>query len=140
MCDLFENSGAQIQKIAKIIFYVSAVLALVLGIVIVVVVGDSTDEFGLCTILGVVVAGYGMLMAYLASLFLSSYGELVQNTEENRKVNEEILKYLKKQEPEVAPAVPAASVHTNTWKCVNCGTENSSNHAMCKKCGQYRRS
>lgn len=38
----------------------------------------------------------------------------------------------------VAPVYKTTGVGTNQWVCAHCGTANSQNYSMCKKCGKYR--
>lgn len=130
MDDYLENAGEKIKAYAGVVFMISAVLAAISGVVTM-----AAARFSFLGILsGLLVAAVSVGVAYLVALFMSAYGDLVENTAENRKINEEILKALNKQNSADAPATAEAQ----TWVCGSCKTENSNNHAICKKCGQYR--
>ena len=148
--ELFENAGTKIRNLAVGLFAIEAIAAILGGIVM--IMGDSDlFFFGILTI----VVGIGV--AYLSALLLSAFGELVESSTENMKINSKILDIMtEKDRPasaKTAPVTrptpidptqytgtsrPAAPAVPNTWVCQHCGTTNKTNTSMCKGCGQYR--
>lgn len=94
---------------------------------------------------GLLVIAGGIAVAYISALFMAGFGELIESTTENKQINAKILYQIERsnghsdQNPMPAPGYPVPPA-PNTWICTRCGTTNSTNHAMCKTCGQYRTS
>ena len=158
---MFENAGTKIKSWAAGLFVIESIVAFISGIVI--IVGDSDSFFT-----GLLVIAGGILAAWVLCLFLSAFGELVESSTENRKINGEILELMKQgampapasvvqksmtERPAgVSPAAAArqqtgerplrtpvkAATDPETWNCSNCGTSNSKNYYQCKKCGTQR--
>ena len=84
---LFANPGEKIKKYAKVLFIIECVVALIAGII-------ASDEMEYIELLLVTFAG-GVVVAYISSLFMAAFGDLVQSSIDNKKVNEEILNELK---------------------------------------------
>lgn len=144
---MFENAGSKIRIYAEAFFAVEAVAAVIGGIVLMI------NEMFLP---GLIVALVGILVAYVTALFLAAFGELVESSVENRRINGEILDLMKKKngvasapapvKPQVdyteyygVTAPKTVKPTSGTWICTGCNTQNSTNYSMCKKCGQYRR-
>lgn len=85
---LFENPGEKIKNYAKIMFIIECIAAIISAFV----ASDELEEFGpfIMVLLG------GFVVAYITSLFMAAFGELVQSNIENKKINEEVLKQIKK--------------------------------------------
>ena len=84
---LFTNPGEKIKKYAKVLFIIECVASIIAGII-------ASDEFEyflpfLLTIVG------GVVVAYISSLFMAAFGDLVQSNIDNKKINEEILNEMK---------------------------------------------
>ena len=156
--ELFNNAGTKIRKWAAALFVIESVAAFISGIVTML---SDDDQF----FVGILVMVVGIVVAFITSLFLSAFGELVESTTENKNINEEILSKLEEQYPTPRPATyanPAASpaavarqnvsgetfsikpaqpaANPDMWYCTSCGTQNSRNYYQCKKCGAQRTS
>jgi hypothetical protein len=155
MDDYFDNAGERIRGLAKALYIIGMIGSILSGIAIMISLGSLNFFVGVLT--GALVAGLGVFAAYVSALMLAAYGVLVQKTEENKAVNQQILDLLKKQDiqnnPPAAPTAPAAPAanrgwvappvrpsngSATVWKCDYCGTDNVGNNVICKKCGQYR--
>ena len=82
--NLFANAGAKIKNYAKTLFAIEAIVAILSGLLMIV----SDEEYFL---MGVVIAAIGVFVAYLSSLFLAAFGDLVQSNVDNKAINEQIL-------------------------------------------------
>ena len=82
--DLFDNAGKKLRDLAVGFFIVESLAAIIGGIVM---MAEDSDLIGyaLLTIVG------GIIVAYLSGLFLSAFGELVENTTANKEINEQLL-------------------------------------------------
>ena len=167
---LFQNAGQKIRGYAIMLFFVNLCLTALCALA---TFGAAvlSEEIGMI-FLGVVGAAIefviGLFGAYIFSLFLVAFGDLVQDTADNKAINAQLLAQ-QTGSPSAAPAAPAATTVTrnaqvtsrpinpddyavgttpppppapaplpNMWVCSHCGTQNSNNYSMCKKCGQYR--
>lgn len=85
---LFTNPGDKIKRYAKILFIVESIAAIIGAIV-------ASDEFEEFFPFIMVLVG-GIAVAYVTSLFMAAFGDLVQSSIENKKINEAILEQVKK--------------------------------------------
>ncbi len=85
---LFTNPGDKIKRYAKILFIVECIAALIGAIA----ASDDFEYFGpfILVLIG------GIAVAYVTSLFMAAFGDLVQSSIENKKINEAILEQVKK--------------------------------------------
>ena len=88
---MFNNPGAKIKGLAKTLFWIE-VIGVVIGIL---AMGDYLFEEVAGLIGAVVILALGVGVAYISALFLAAFGELVQSSIDNKKVNEEILNEMK---------------------------------------------
>lgn len=130
MSKLFNNPGQKLKVVSMVWFWLIVVAAVILAFTS---CGLNRSDFYPIPFFGYLIGG--CVGAYLTALPLYAFGELVENSTANAETNEEVLSQLNKQNTSVSSA-PAEA----TWVCGNCNAENSSNHAICKKCGQYRHS
>ena len=84
---LFTNPGEKITKYAKIMVIIEVIASFISAIV----ASDEFEEFG--PFIGILIGG--IIVAYITSLFMAAFGELVQSSIDNKKVNEEILNEMK---------------------------------------------
>ncbi len=102
------NHGYEVQTIADIVFKVFAGISIVAAIVIFGFACAASDgEFVVVfvgLILAIIVGGIGCLAAWLATLLLRTYGEIVQYTAENASYLEEIDNKLSQIIPDQTPA------------------------------------
>ena len=88
--NLFANAGAKIKKYAKTLFVIESIAAIIAFLV---TIAEDEDM----VLIGIAIAAGGMLVAYLSSLFLAAFGDLVQSSVDNKAINEEILKTLQEK-------------------------------------------
>ena len=83
--NLYENIGSKIKNLAKWIFVIAAIGAVITGLVLL-----FTDEdlilYGLLTLV------CGPIVAYIGSWILYAFGELVEKTSDNENTTRQILK------------------------------------------------
>lgn len=149
---MFDRPGEKIKNFALIFFVLMVLGGLISAIAL---MANESFFLGLGVLLGTA------LSAYLSSLFLSGFGELIQSSEENEAHNREILAILKNggasNASPAAPAAPAPAAKEQTpasspasgapesgvrlangrWRCV-CGTENAEYVSSCS-CGRRKR-
>jgi len=161
--NLFENAGTKIKNFARGLFVLEAAASVLGGIIMMI---SDEDYF----LIGLLIIVAGIIAAYITSLFLTAFGDLVESAASTVEINDAILKKLN-ETPTVAPvavqspaapstpaapatnyanfpasngqgstAAPTTLPGADTWVCKHCGTSNSKNYAMCKKCGKYRNS
>ena len=82
--NLFANAGAKIKNYAKTLFVIESIVAILGGLLLLI---EDEDMI----LAGIFVAGIGIFVAYLSSLFLAAFGDLVQSNVDNKAINEQIL-------------------------------------------------
>ncbi len=148
---MFKNIGGKIKALAKVLFIISVVLCVIGAIVAGIGAGASTamscgsyrsgsGVAGFFAGLGtfIVTAGLGFLFAWIGSFFTYGLGQLIEDTEINRKTNQEILKKLDNgaaPAPAAPVTPPPAPQKPTTWTCPNCHTVNDEHSAFCFNCG-----
>lgn len=90
---IFENAGAKIKKYAKTLFVIESIAAIIGGFA---VIDGDFEEF----LTFILIAAGGILVAYLSSLFLAAFGDLVQSNVDNKAINEKILEKLSQKSAE----------------------------------------
>ena len=91
--NLFANAGAKIKSFAKALFVIEFIASIIGAIVM---ISEDEDMF----LAGILIVAAGYFVAYLTSLFLTAFGDLVQSNVDNHKVNEAILAKLNEKKPE----------------------------------------
>lgn len=89
----FTDPGARIKKYAKTLFVIEAIAAIIAGLGM---AFSDEDMF----IYGLLAAVAGIAVAYISSLFMAAFGDLVQSSIDNKAVNEQILAEIKKDAAE----------------------------------------
>ena len=139
MDNLYRNVGEKIRGLAKGIFIIEALFAVIGALILI-----AEDN----ALLGFIVLIAGPLVAWLSSLFLYAFGELVEKTSSNEKNTREILKNLQRnvsaykmnnQKTEISHSVPdcetaSHAMPTHTWRCAHCGKMVS--QSPCEYCGK----
>ena len=89
---MFNNPGAKIKGLAKTLFWIE-----VIGVIVTLLaMADYVfDDEGIFIAIAILVVGIGV--AYLSSLFLAAFGELVQTNTEISNTNKQILEEVRKQ-------------------------------------------
>lgn len=85
----FADPGAKIKKYAKTLFVIEAIAAIIAGLGM---MASDEDMF----LYGILIAVAGIAVAYISSLFMAAFGDLVQSSIDNKAVNEQILAAVKK--------------------------------------------
>ncbi|MBR0508005.1 MAG: zinc ribbon domain-containing protein [Clostridia bacterium] len=154
---MFNNIGKKIKVLAKVIFwftFITFVLGSIGGgIGIAHVMGCDRswgDETGAVFAgIGIAIGGsiVGFFAAWIGSFFMYGYGQLIDDTEINRKTNQKILAQLGgeavPEEPvapvrpvvPVAPVIPQEPKAEGEWFCRKCGFKNDASAKFCMRCG-----
>lgn len=152
---MFKNIGRKIKGLAKVIFVISVVLCVIGALVAAIGVGvgaaqscgsyrSSSGAAGFFAGLGtfIVIAGFGFLFSWIGSFFTYGLGQLIDDTENNRKTNEQILAKLQSAPvqnapaaPKAAPVPPVAPQQPAQWVCPNCRSTNDAAATFCTNCG-----
>ena len=91
---MFENPGAKIKSLAKVCFWVE-----VIGVVLAVLaMGDDLFEEIETIIMAVGIIAVGVGVAYVSSLFLAAFGELVETNSSIAYTNTRLLEETKKNQ------------------------------------------
>lgn len=126
---MFENIGSKIKTLAKIICAIEIVLFALFGL------GTAIslfvrDEMVSGVLLGIFYCGIGILSAWISSIFIYGFGELIDNSrtivclqDKNLKIQEMLLKNMQTQK-----------VESDKWYCSKCGSEVSSDYTNCPFC------
>lgn len=87
---MFSNIGSKIKSYAKVIFWIGAVISILVGIVVIFIgIASGTSAFGsvdigrvfLGIIAGILVAIIGVILSWINVLVLYGFGVLVENTD-----------------------------------------------------------
>lgn len=137
---MYDNIGDKIKTVA--------VVSCVLGIIASVIWGVVTMFASF--LVGLLVIVVGCLCSWLGTLTFFGFGELIEETQCNRAVNEKLLAVLESKQAETAVqktkqetatvqctgAKPVAAWNTG-WQCKHCGSENKAGNVFCQNCGEY---
>ncbi len=148
---MFDCTGEKIRSWGKILFLVGAISSVTAAILL-----WRTNTEYISTILpGFLVIILGILSSYFISLFICGFGTLIDETEKNRSVNEQILHAIEQLSASSAASEAVKSIDTaenrvphhassttkicdGQWRCKNCGEYNPASELACKNCGKYR--
>lgn len=89
---MFNNMGRKLKTLGKIMFWISAASSWLGGLFMIgaaVTRGGDALIYGI--IIGLAIAGLGTLLAYLSVMVLVGFGELVESSTENKRINKAIL-------------------------------------------------
>ncbi len=153
---MFKNPGGSLKLYGKIVFIIFVIVAIAGGISMFAAAGNmgrysGGAGFGM-VIGGIVVIAVGIFLAYLLSIFVIAFGELVENSTVIRnmmengatmpKIQQGEVKTQPVQQEEFKPYTPSAkSVNLNKNSdtaliCPYCGTDNKLNASFCRNCGK----
>ena len=109
MDTLYGNIGGKLKGLAKAMFIVETLAAIIGGIALI-AIDEDLMLYGLLVLL------VGPFVAYLGSWFLYAFGELVEKMCRNESNTKSILKFLKEnQKKEEKPAEPQAAAPQNAY-------------------------
>ena len=144
---MFNNVGKKIKIIAKIIFVlicVVAVIAIIADLFITLQAGQVSEKVSaqawVTFFIVVAISIIAVSLSAVALFFIYGYGELIETNQEIR----DGLNYLI-QERSIAidkayNSAPekgnATTENSGKWECKKCGEENSNNTIICKNCGK----
>lgn len=73
---MFKNPGKGLKTLAKVIF---AVIIIVFIIAAMILIANTKDSSASATILGIVLVAVGVITAWVSSISIYAFGELVEN-------------------------------------------------------------
>lgn len=164
---MFKNIGGKIKGLAKVLFVIFVIIFALSALVAAIAIGISTAQScgsyrdpngaaGFFAGLGtfILIAGLGFLFSWIGTFFTYGLGQLIEDTEINRKTNQQILNKLNAAPaapekpaaparpaapaPEPAPAAPVQPQQPTTWICPNCHSTNESIAVFCTNCGMRK--
>lgn len=141
---MFDEIGSKIKILAVVVCVLGIIASVTWGIAL------FFDSF----LIGLLVIAVGGLCSWTGSFTLYGFGELIEETQRNRAINEQLLAVLKPQQPSVLTesAQRAASVGSYTipgaketaapvstgWTCKYCNAQNRASATACFKCGESK--
>ena len=91
---MFRNIGRKIQNIAKVVFYIGAIFSVLAGLIfLAAMIGEGEIVVGF--LVGILIAAIGIFLSWICVLQLYAFGRITENTDEQVRLSEEILKALK---------------------------------------------
>ena len=153
---MFKNPGRSLKTYGKIVFVIFVIAAIAGGISMFATAGNmgrysGGAAFGM-VIGGIVVIAVGIFLAYLMSIFVIAFGELVENSTVIRtlmengatmpRVQQGESKNQPVQQAQFKPYTPPAkTVNLNKDSdtaliCSNCGVDNKLEASFCRNCGK----
>ena len=134
---MFDNPGKKIMQISKIVFWIVTIVSVILAFVLGFEKYSYSTEFYAEIFFSLF---FGVpIMAYVSTLFLVGFGELVENSKktEAAKVLEEAEEKAKEAEEKAKEAarIANASNNTNSIVCTKCGCEIAGSRNECPNCG-----
>ncbi len=93
---MFENVGGKIKSLAVVVFVLTLIASVVIGLI-------SIDNGGILFII------IGSVVSWISALFTYGLGELIESTSENRDTSLQILKELKSINESKEAAKPAST-------------------------------
>lgn len=128
---MFDNVGEKIKGVA--------VVWLIIGILASIVIGFASIESG-----GLLFLAVGVLSSWVTALFLYGFGELIESTAENKRINRRILAALTgealddvKKDLQQESALEEG-VHNEALpqrQCPHCGLTHDFDYPKCPGCG-----
>ena len=79
---MFDNIGSKIKSYAKANFWIETIASVLLGIILLAIASETySDLEEIYTIIGIVFLLGGPATAYITSIFLYGFGQLVENSD-----------------------------------------------------------
>lgn len=157
---MFKNIGRKIKTLALVLFWISLALGVIASLVgaIVMFAQGGRDEIYILFGFLVLIFGsaFSFLVSWIGSFFMYGFGQLIDDTEINRRTNEQILARLdggavrggavvrgaapspvipRPVRPPVAETPAAPADPEDTWFCRRCGAKNEGVAKFCFRCG-----
>lgn len=154
---MFTNPGSKIKSYAKIVFWIGAIVSIILGIIVIVTgIASATSYVGFSfgrmlggLIGGVLTAAIGIVVSWVSVLALYGFGTLVENSDTLVKLNggqpsgekdaEKV--QLPKVSVQTAPQQPyqmnvPQQTSTASKVCPHCGEPVEADAHFCRNCGE----
>lgn len=148
---MFNNPGGKIKSYAKVIFWIGAVISIIVGVVIIAgsfiqasYYGSVGSVFG-GIVEGIIATAIGILISWISVLTLYAFGVLVENSDELVRINggkpsgeksAEKVQLPKNTHEFVQEMAPVEKPTTQETKvCPSCGTPINDGAHFCKNCG-----
>lgn len=140
---MFENIGDKIKTLAVVLCVLGMIASVIWGIVL----------FFSSFLSGLLVLAVGCLCAWTGSFTLYGFGELIEETQRSRAINEQLLAALHPQQEQPSESAQrAANVGSYTipgaketaapvstgWTCKYCNAQNRASATACFKCGESK--
>lgn len=142
---MFKNPGGSLKTYGKVVFVIFVIAAIAGGITMFAGAGNigrynGGAAFGM-VVGGIVVIAVGIFMAYLMTIFVIAFGELVENSTVIRKMMENGAAMPNMQQSEYRPYVPQKNVSLEknvdaVAICPFCGKDNKADASFCRQCGK----
>ena len=154
---MFKNPGGSLRTYGKVVFFIFAIAAVIGGIMMFAGAGNVGRYRGgasLAMVLGgIVLIAAGIFVAYLLSIFVIAFGELVENSTMIRRMMENgntipnvpqqafVPQPVQQENFQPVENVPEKTVDLNkesdmTVMCQFCGTANKTSASFCRNCGK----
>jgi len=141
---MFKNPGGSLKTYGKVVFFIFAIAAVIGGIMM---------FAGAMVLGGIVLIAAGIFVAYLLSIFVIAFGELVENSTMIRRMMENgntipnvpqqafVPQPVQQENFQPVENVPEKTVDLNkesdmTVMCQFCGTANKTSASFCRNCGK----
>lgn len=122
---MFTNPGTKLKTFALTVFFIEAIVGLVISIAI---LGG----------LGIFVAIFFVIVAWINTILMYTVGDMWEITAKsyNEMKNASIKKFTPLEQAKVSSTGPVVSHKTGSeWKCPKCGKTNPTSSRVCKDCG-----
>lgn len=139
---MFNNVGREIKGWARLLLILLTIPWIIAGLGVVAMIAEMDEDLIILgLILGVVVAGFGYLLARFSAMFIYAYGQLVETVDSMN----ETLRSMRSSDsaapscqPHAGPATPPPVPASNVWFCGTCGERNEGGTLLCKRCNTPR--
>ena len=138
---MFNNIGGKIKTLAVVVCVIGMIGSAILAF-------ELWSEGG--SFAGLLALAVGCLASWIGSFFTYGFGKLIEETERNREINQQIFQRLGRcvqllRDVPVAfandgknDAAPARPAPAGSWTCRRCGGRNLSTDSRCKECGVFK--
>lgn len=122
---MFNNPGGKLKSLAKVFFWLNLILFILGGIFLIVMAIEN--DVPMLILAGVLAIGVGILIAWLSTILLYAFGELVES---NTRLAEKVCGGAPVSSGSAYYAAPKPSV------CPNCGAALTPGSRFCTTCGK----
>ena len=134
--DMFTRIDEKLKGVAEGFFWIEAQISAIVGVVLAITVSPAY----------LLVALAGVVIAWLSSLLLYCFGEMITELKLNRRASEALLMKLqgtvsseKTDAPQEAQNAPRVELpHRKVWKCSSCLGFNTEEATACSFCGKKK--